>query len=61
MKGVGEEVVSQGVVSLHMGMERHYKRMRMCIQTSNEWVPATVRKETCRIWGQPGRFGSPKS
>ena len=29
MKGVGEEVVSQGVVSLPMGMERDCRRMRM--------------------------------
>ena len=35
MKGVGEEVVSQGVISLPMGMERHNRPMGTCILTSN--------------------------
>ena len=41
MKGVGEEVVSQGVVSLSMDMERVGRRMGMCIWTSNG-SPATI-------------------
>ena len=46
MKVIGEEVVSQGVVSLSMGMKRHYKRMRMCIRTTSETLPPVTAKLT---------------
>ena len=39
MKGVVEEVVSQGVVSLPRDMERHNRCMGMCILTGNGSQP----------------------